>query len=29
VRVLDSEKFRCTRNVNEIHGKHFTATTRL
>lgn len=29
VRVFDSEKFRCTRNVSEVHGRHFTATTRL
>ncbi|MEP6932816.1 MAG: hypothetical protein ABI988_02570, partial [Nitrospirota bacterium] len=29
VRVLDSEKIHCTRNVSEIHGRHFTATTRL
>ena len=29
MRVLDCEKFRCTRNVGEIHGRHFTATNGL
>jgi hypothetical protein len=29
MRVLDCEEFRCTRNVGEIHGRHFTATNSL